>query len=1109
MGGCAMKFQQGLILSVVAWACLSHAQQLANCQSIATENGVVSDSKIVVEVQGLVDAKGMLAADGMSLIPVQVRLLDSCGVPVKGRVFAKINSGSARIVNSNQGLGRSIDAVGQRMGVDEIEIVDGQAQFQLVAPPVASEVKLSVVVGQKEALGKISFAPELRPLIASGLIDGVINLKGHNKNAIEPASTLNDGFEQELRRFQRQFANGDISLAGRAAFFVKGVIKGDTLLTASFDSEKETRQRVMQNINPDKYYPVMGDSSVKGTEARSSDRLYIRLDNGRNYVLYGDFATGDGFSQSLGGSSVGTLKARNLGQYNRTMTGVRAHRENEDGFVDGFVMRDSLRQAIEEYRGNGTSGPFSVANLNAVENTEKIEVIVRDRSNTSRVISSTPLMRFVDYTFEPFSGRILLKSPLPSLDESLNPVNLRITYEVDTGGEQFWLFGGSAQYKMSSTLEVGGSYVKDQNTTRPLPGAAGYASMPGQGPLQLNELISANVGIQTSEKSKLILEAARASSLAADGDVTGNAYRLDWVGQGKWDTPWGEGLKWESRAFGGFSDKAFNNPAASYMGGRSEAGIRSMAELSPKTSLFVDGVYSEDAISATSRAVESVRIEHKLADQWTVDAGIRHVQQTAGTVLSFSNASANLTLPGQAPVYGGNGLNPAGAGFWGMGTGLNPITGQPQAMMNGGMLPSATQIPALDAVTVKAGLTYQYSQPWRIGLELGQDIGLNNDPVWLAVNSQYKAQDWRLFGRAEMPTGRAMAGGDYQLTDNTSLYGRFEATNGLASIYAMDTGTKSQATVLGIRQSDRAGIENFNEFRVVDGLNAQESQNATGLRNTFSLMPGLKANVSAERLKILNGTGRSASALGGGLEWTDEVWHASTRLEWRQLDPSSGALNDTTTSWMNNSAVARKLDSSWTALMRNYTLMTDNQSLPGIQLQNRFQIGAAYRPVFQNTFDALMRYENKRQINQEISPEESSTTNMLSVSANYHPQKSWWYLGRVAGKHVDENMNGVSSKYQAYLVSARFIFDFAKDWDVGLACSALGSPQTSGLQRAVGLEMGHVLSQNVWVSLGYNRTGFYDKDLSGSDYTRQGFYIRLRMKFDEKSLERLSSNSMN
>lgn len=1061
-------------------------------------------ARIVVEVKGLMDAKGMLAADGMSLIPVKVMVLDSCGQPIKGRMIARVRSANVRIAPRKGESAQLVDSIGKRVGVDEIEVDDGHAQFELIAPPVATDVPLTVSIGKVEAKGQIVFAPELRPLIANGLIDGVINL-GKRNNSLVSTTSINDGFEQELTRFQREFSNGDISLAGRAAFFVKGAIKGDVLLTASYDSEKLTRQRILNNINPDKYYPVMGDGSSKGLEARSSDRLFVRLDNNRNYILYGDFATGDGFSQQLGGSAVGSLKMRNLGQYNRTMTGIRGHREDEHGFIDGFVTHDSLRQAIEEYRGNGTSGPYSIANLNAVENSEKIEVIVRDRNNISRIVTTSQMVRYVDYTFEPFTGRILLKNSLPSLDESLNPISLRIAYEVDTGGPQFWVYGVTGQRKISETLEVGGTYVKDQNPTRPTSISAGYPTVPGQGVMQLNELISVSVGIKTSQQSQLILETARTISMTTDADVVGNAYRFDWAGRGAWDTPWGQGLKWDSRAFVGVSDKTFNNPAASYTGGRSEGGIRTVAELSKSTRLLIDGLYTEDAIAATSRDAEAFRLEHKLDDRWTLDAGVRHVHQTAGAALSFSTASANLMLPGQAPVFSGSGLNPAGAGFWGTGTGLNPITGQPQSMLNGTLVPGTVQSPALDAWTVRAGATYKYNTHWSLGAEVGQDIGINNDPYWVAVNTQYQEDNWRLFGRAETPTGRATAGGDYKITKNIALYGRLEKTNGLASSYALDSAARSQALIAGIRQSEGGGLENFNEFRVIDGINGQENQNATGIRNTFPIIPGLKGNVSLERLKILSGNGRGASAVGGGLEWADDKWRASGRLEWRELDAAANASNSIQ-SWMNTVSLARKVDSSWTALIRNYFLLTDDNSIGGVQIQNRFQIGAAYRPVERNDFDALMRYENKYQNNQEINPQEYSNVNILSVNSNYHPERSWWYMGRLAAKTVNENITGVFDQYQAWIVSGRVLYDVSNSWDIGIAASVMGSQQGVSRQYAYGVESGYLLGKNVWASVGYNLSGFYDKDLTGSDYTRRGVYLRLRMKFDEKSIQSWSEN---
>ena len=44
------------------------------------------------------------------------------------------------------------------------------------------------------------------------------------------------------------------------------------------------------------------------------------------------------------------------------------------------------------------------------------------------------------------------------------------------------------------------------------------------------------------------------------------------------------------------------------------------------------------------------------------------------------------------------------------------------------------------------------------------------------------------------------------------------------------------------------------------------------------------------------------------------------------------------------------------------------------------------------------------------------------------------------------------------------------------------------------------MQDNLWVSLGFNFTGFEDKDLTTSEYTNRGLYLRLRYKFDEELL---------
>jgi len=58
--------------------------------------------------------------------------------------------------------------------------------------------------------------------------------------------------------------------------------------------------------------------------------------------------------------------------------------------------------------------------------------------------------------------------------------------------------------------------------------------------------------------------------------------------------------------------------------------------------------------------------------------------------------------------------------------------------------------------------------------------------------------------------------------------------------------------------------------------------------------------------------------------------------------------------------------------------------------------------------------------------------------------------------------------------------------------------QRSARQQAFGVEGGYLLRQNLWLSAGYNLSGFRgDADLAGYEYTQRGAYLRLRFKFDE------------
>ena len=252
-------------------------------------NGVVA--RILVEVD-----RDAVPADGQAPVKLTLRLFGRDGKPLTQTVFATIEHSGGRVLLP----GARTDELGPRRqdadrvtpGV-QLKVENGIAEFTLLAPAEAQDVRVRISAGGEEAAGVISFVPELRPMVAAGLIEGIINFR--NKAQLS-MPRRNDGFEQEIENWSREFADGRRSVAARTAFYLKGTIRGDMLLTAAYDSDKTTRARLLRDVRPDELYPVYGDASLRSFDARSGDRLYVRVDKNKSYALYGDFVTGDGFA---------------------------------------------------------------------------------------------------------------------------------------------------------------------------------------------------------------------------------------------------------------------------------------------------------------------------------------------------------------------------------------------------------------------------------------------------------------------------------------------------------------------------------------------------------------------------------------------------------------------------------------------------------------------------------------------------------------------------------------------------------------------------------------------------------------------------------------------
>lgn len=1029
-------------------------------------NSFLSRLASPVEKIRLETAKDNLPADGVGTNDIRLQLLDSKGQPIKGEQLVTIEvNGGARILlpgrlTSESGADRGdIDRI--TPGV-QVKVVDGLLTFKLLAPyqPDAVTVRVSVQ-GTSERI-VVRYVPDLRDMIAVGLIEGRLRSDKFDPKAIVPVRE-NDGFEEELKGFNKEFNGGRANFGMRGALYLKGKVKGDYLLTVAYDSDKDTNKQLFESIDPNAFYPVYGDSSLKTKDAQSTGKLYVRIDKNRSYLMLGDYTTQD------------PNPARRLSQYNRTLPGIRGHYEEGNAVVNGFVAQESFKQVVDEFPARGVSGPYSVSNPNGIKGTERIEIIVRKRDQTSVILKITPLSRELDYEFEPFNGQILFRAPVPSVDDQLNPVSIRVSYEVEQGGKRYTIFGADAQYKFSDSLTLGAAVARDNN------------------PATGQTIAGANLVLKLTKNTEVIAEVARSKSLVntdpngfntnnsanfigKSGEVDGNAVRVEIRHADD---------QLRANAYVQRADNDFNNASSGLTGGKQEIGGALSYKATEKLTITADAQRSEDRINGSENTAASIAADLKLTDRLTLGGGVRRVDQNAISVAqqTINNClNTTNTYTGQVNGYNtGYGINQVGNQQ------IDPATGLP-VICNTAVNPVNTPAQSVDRTAVFLRAGYQATDALTLNGELQKITG--TDPATtVKLGLKYaasKAIDLSAEMQREFGSGNNnlyRLGADWRVADKTRLYSRYEYAHTYSSSYDLGIGSLSRAFAFGIDTQYMQDGSLYSEYRLNDSGSGKTIQNAIGLRNGWNVAEGLRLQTNAEHINSSNG---DSTALSLGVEYTaNPLWKGSSRIQWRG--------DKDNTNWLFTASAARKLDRDWTLIAREYLNFIDPKNGTADTRQNRFQIGFAYRPVDNNKFDALGLYENKT----DQSADKDSKTNIISLRANYHPSRPWWLTGRFAYKRVNELLAGtVNDSYSAHLIGGRITYDVTNRWSVGAITTMLVGTG-GGRQYAYGLEVGYTVMDNLIVGLGYNWRGFNGGDLAGSDYTNRGWVLNVRYKFDE------------
>ena len=311
----------------------------------------------------------------------------------------------------------------------------------------------------------------------------------------------------------------DVYTKGRLAFYVKGKIKGRTLLTASADTgegrlqdifkgldAKDPRQ-FLNRIDPDDYYPVYGDDSTTVEDAPTRGKFYVRLERGDSRIMWGNFKT----------RITGTQFLRN----ERALYGANAVHRSEKSTEFGerqtelnvYAAQPGTLPQRDVFRGTGGSAYF-LKHQDVTSGSETVTVEVRD-SATGQVLSRHSLRYGFDYDFDYIQGLIILTTPLAS---SIGTTGLQdggdqylvVNYEftptaTDADG---YVIGGRAQQWLGNGVRVGMTAAQEKT-----------------GPAN-QKLYGADIVVRHSERTFVEAEVAQSrgpgfgNSTSADGGLT-------------------------------------------------------------------------------------------------------------------------------------------------------------------------------------------------------------------------------------------------------------------------------------------------------------------------------------------------------------------------------------------------------------------------------------------------------------------------------------------------------------------------------------------------------------------------------------------------------------
>ena len=1005
----------------------------------------VESNAAKLEINAVSDPR--VRADGRSTIRLQGSISDRDGQPIKGDTLVTLTAESGQFVGADQ----DEDQPGF-----QVRAIDGQFTAELRSSLQAQRVRIRAAIENPQyRVGLVEQNPpllrreedllpeiqaftsvEFTPNLRSSIVSGVANLR------IGPRGT---NFWGSMRDFLNPDGLGGTEVDFDGAVFATGPV-GEWLFTGAFNTSRalnarcDGSDRLFGDVQfCEKQYPVYGDSSSTDFLTPSRDSFYVRFERAsRTPGAEADYGMwGDYHTNEFArGSQLFTAN-------NRVLHGFKLNYSFGNFQLTTLFSPNAQGFQRDTILPDGTSGLYFLSQRLVIPGSENVFIETEELNRPGTVLERRQLARGPDYEVDYDRGTLRFRRPILATD-----FDLFNTGTVGTGATlvrrivvTYQFEGGRDTHILAGRLQYNFNHSVER------PAFAGVSYWREDMGMRDFDLFGLDFLFPLGRSGRIVGEYARSSNdFIFRGNRSGSAYRVEangaiasWLG---------------GRAYYRSVDENFlNNATASFSPGQTRYGASIAAQVTNTTALEVG--YDFERNFGISTALRSdlpdlfnpgfeprpgSRVDNSLS---TFSAGVRQQIGRANLSLDYVNRSREDRrgdLEGDAS--------------------------QIVARLN---------VPLVERVTLRA----QHEQNLR-----------DSDPLY--PNRTTVGLDWAVYPGVSLRLA-------HQFFDGGVL-----SNNSITSLDTIAEREIFKDTTITSRYS------------VISGFGAMTGQGAMGLRSRIRIAPGLRLLLGYERVtnNIFSRTGagrrfpqpfavgQSAASLGLGagdsysigLEYTDNPdFRASGRFEYSTGDFRGRNM-------VIDIGAAGKLSRSITALARYYQANSSNQLLEDLDDTINLRVGLAYRDPDDDKFNALLRYDFRRnpaQTYDEILQGTStdSTDHVMALEAIYAPNWRWEFYGKYAFRISNFDLaRNYSNNTATQLGQLRATYRLGYRTDIAGEVRWIGQEGYSEWGWAA--EFGYYLSPDLRLGLGYSFGSVDDRDFSGFR-SEGGPYFQVTFKVNE------------